>query len=114
MATITKRKGGWNVQIRRKGYDPRSATFPTKGAASAWAREQEGLIDQGRLPVSDAALKQTTLSQLIDRYLKDVTPRKRSAATEDLRFRRMQREDIASLCLDELKPVNTSSRRAVP
>lgn len=111
MATITKRKTGWNVQIRRKGYAPRSATFPTKGAASAWAREHEALMDQGALPVSDALLKKTTLSQLMDRYLRDITPRKRSATTEDLRLRRMQGEPIAAFKLDELKPAHFASYR---
>jgi hypothetical protein len=55
MATITKRKNGWSAQVRRKGYATRTKTIPTKGAATAWAREQEGLIDQGRLPVTERA-----------------------------------------------------------
>ncbi|NIJ15291.1 hypothetical protein [Sphingobium vermicomposti] len=33
MATITKRKSGWSVQIRRKGYQPEYRTLPTKAAA---------------------------------------------------------------------------------
>jgi hypothetical protein len=43
MATITKRKTGWNVQVRRKGFASRSKTLSTKSQALAWAREQEGL-----------------------------------------------------------------------
>lgn len=111
MATITKRKNGWNVQIRRNCYASRNRTFPTKSAASAWAREQEGLIDQGRLPVTEAPLKQSTLSQLIDRYLRDVIPTKRSSVTEDLRLRRMQRNPVATLRLDELKPAHFATYR---
>lgn len=39
MATITKRKDGWFVQVRRKGYTPRYKTLPTKEAAQvAWRR----------------------------------------------------------------------------
>lgn len=53
MAMITKRKCGWSAQVRRKGYDTRTKTYPTKGAATALAREQEGLIGQGRLPVTE-------------------------------------------------------------
>ncbi|UZW55114.1 hypothetical protein NUH86_16835 [Sphingobium sp. JS3065] len=36
MATITKRKSGWSVQIRRKGYQPEYRTLPTKAAAEKW------------------------------------------------------------------------------
>lgn len=90
MATITKRKNGWSVQVRRKGYAPRSQTFPSKTTALAWAREQEGLIDQGRLPVSTALLKSTSLHSLLDRYRMTITPKKLSAETEDLRLRRLQ------------------------
>ena len=111
MATITKRKTGWNVQVRRKGYTPRSATLPTKAAASAWAREQEGLIDLGRLPVTDAPLKHTSLSDLIDRYLVDVTPRKRSAETEAVRLGRMKLHPTAALKLNELKPSHFAAYR---
>ena len=111
MATITKRKNGWNAQVRRKGFAPRTKTFPTKREATTWAREQEGLIDQGRLPVTEAPLKQTTLTQLIARYLTDVTPRKRSADTETIRLRRMQRDPIAALRLDELKPMHFATYR---
>jgi hypothetical protein len=45
MATIRKRKSGWNVQVRRMGYAPRSKTFRTKPEAQAWARQQEVLMD---------------------------------------------------------------------
>ncbi|MEV4936025.1 hypothetical protein MRBLMA1_003791 [Sphingobium sp. LMA1-1-1.1] len=49
MATITKRKSGWSVQIRRKGYQPEYRTLPTKAAAEKWARERESEIDKGML-----------------------------------------------------------------
>lgn len=46
MATITKRKNGWSVQVRRKGYPQQTRTMETKADALAWAREQEGRIDR--------------------------------------------------------------------
>jgi len=49
MATITKRKSGWSVQIRRKGYQPEYRTLPTKAAAEKWVRERESEIDRGML-----------------------------------------------------------------
>lgn len=57
MASITKRKGGWCDQVRRKGYEARNRTFPTKSAALKWGREQEALMDRGSLPLTVAPLK---------------------------------------------------------
>lgn len=87
MATITKRKTGWNVQVRRTGYALRSKTFRTKPEALAWARQQEVRIDENTLPPTDKLLKHTTLAQLIDRYRLEVTPKKRGKVAEDSRTR---------------------------
>lgn len=49
MATIRKLPSGkHNVQVRREGQPPLSATFTTATAAKAWARKIEGDIDQGK------------------------------------------------------------------
>jgi integrase len=49
MATIRKLKSGrLNVQVRRDGHPPLSATFPNVTEAKAWARKIEGDIDQGK------------------------------------------------------------------
>ena len=104
MASITKRKNGWCVQVRRKGYAPRNRTLPSKSAALKWAREQEGLMDAGRLPVTEAPLKTKRLAELIKQYRVTVTPRKRSAETEDLRLCRMQQDPIADTKLIDLAP----------
>ena len=75
MATITKRKSGWSVQVRRTGYSPRCRTFQTKGEAQQWAREQEGAMDRGALPTCEKALKSETLGSMLDRYLTEVLVR---------------------------------------
>jgi integrase len=111
MATITKRKTGWSVQIRRKGYAGRSKTFKTKGDAQTWARQQETDIDRGNTPQCDRSLKTETLSGLIDRYLQEVTPTKLSSETETLRLRKLQRHSICLLTLRELKTVHLSRYR---
>jgi len=63
MATITKRKNGWSVQIRRKGYAQQTRTLPTKVEAQAWAREQKGRIDRALAPINLKVLKGTTLKE---------------------------------------------------
>jgi len=95
MATITKRKTGWSVQVRRKGYAARSKTFPTYTAALAWAREQEAAMDKGVASIGFAELRSTTLKSLIERYLVEVTPRKRSHNSEELRLRKISQHPIA-------------------
>lgn len=111
MASITKRKNGWCAQVRRKGYAPRSKTLPTKSAALTWAREIETLVDAGRLPVSDAPLREKCLSDLITRYLLEVTPRKRSDQSERLRLGKMQLNALVSKRLIELNQCDIASYR---
>lgn len=111
MATITKRKSGWSVQVRRTGYSPRNKTFPTKAAALQWAREQEGAMDRGSLPLCDKALKTETLRSLLERYLAEVTPRKRSHYTETQRLRKLQRHSMCELPVRDLSPRHLSAYR---
>lgn len=86
MASIQKTASGWRVQIQRRGVRL-SRTFATKAAASAWALQQErGIIDGDvhRWP-------RQTVAQVLDRYEREVTSRKRSAAAETKRLLAFQR-----------------------
>ena len=105
MATITKRKNGWSVQIRRKGYQSQTRTLETRVDAQAWAREQEGRMDRGQAPLNLKLLKATTLGDVLRRYMIEVTPLKRSAETEALRLNKFLREQaMATLPLNDLTP----------
>ena len=104
MATISKRGEGWFVQIRRKGYQPQFRTFNTKAEAEAWARSAEAEIDRRDLPVDHRALRQTSLSDVLRRYLECVTPRKRGAASEALRIKMILRFPVCETALSELRP----------
>lgn len=75
MATITKRRGNWFAQVRRKGHEPLYQTFKAKADAQAWAREQEAIIDKGGIATSSSLLRNTTLGQLVDRYVRVVIQR---------------------------------------
>lgn len=113
MATITKRKNGWSVQIRRKGYPQQTRTLPTKAEAQAWAREQEGRIDRALAPVNLRLLKGTTLRDLLTRYLEEVTTVKDSAYTERLRIKKLMREQaFCDLALADLTPKVFAEYRA--
>lgn len=86
MATIRCRNNSnWQVQIRRRGQPPVAKTFKSKAAAEQWARYLESEIDRGIYQDRSEA-ERTTIGQLIDRYLKEVTPHKKSASKERRRL----------------------------
>ena len=111
MATISKRKTGYYVQIRRKGYEPEYKTLSTREAANRWAREREARIDRGDQPISRRDLNATTLSDLIGRYLREITPTKRSADTEALRLSKMQKAPLCDLSVADLSAASVAAYR---
>ena len=62
MATIDKRGDGWRAQVRRRGAQPKSKTFPTKAMAVEWAarieREHAQREARGEAPASDMTLRE--------------------------------------------------------
>jgi len=82
MATITLRtaKDGsksYRVEVRLKGYPPQRATFARLTDARAWARDTESDIKRGR-HFTTAEAKRHTVAELLDRYSRDVLPRKKA------------------------------------
>ena len=76
MATIReKRPSQWQAQIRRKGWPYQNATFSTKKEAQAWARQIEADMDRGVF-VDQSEGRRTTLGDLINVYLKNVTAKR--------------------------------------
>ncbi len=95
MATIRKRgEYQWQAQVRRLGYPPQSKTLPSKTEAEAWARLIESEMDRGVF-VSRAEAETTTLFQALDRYAKEVTPRKKGALQELRRIEAWKKHSLA-------------------
>lgn len=92
MATVTKRATGYQAQVRRKGYPTVSKMFNTRRDAESWARCYESEMDRG-LYLDRTLAERTTLGELLERYRKEVTPRKKSAKTEDERIDRFLRQE---------------------
>lgn len=84
MATITKRGGAWLCQVRRKGYPARSKTFQSRVDAEKWGRLLEAEMDRG-VHVANKQAEDTTLADLLDRYLTEVSPKKRSGNSDKSR-----------------------------
>lgn len=83
MAMATFRKHGpyqWQAQIWKKGRPLQTKTFDTRAVAETWACAIEVEIDKGVF-ISRAEAESTTLNELLERYLAEVTPLKKGAAT---------------------------------
>ena len=95
MASFRKRgAGGWQAQVRRKGYPPQSKSFTTKAAAVQWVRSIEYEMDQG-LFMSHNQAETTTVAELLERYLRERTVLKKGAGPESCRIRALLRHPLA-------------------
>lgn len=82
MATFEKRGNlQWRVKVRLKGFPIQTKTFNTKSEACAWAKIIESEMGRG-IFISRSAAENTTLTEVIERYIKEVTPLKRCASRE--------------------------------
>jgi len=69
-------------------------TFETRAEAEQWARAIEVEMDKGAF-VSRAEAESTTLKELLERYLEEVTPLKKGAEPETNRRNLMMRHPLA-------------------
>lgn len=86
MATITKTQSEtFKVLIRKTGIPLQIKTFKTKVEAQKWARYIESEIDRGVF-IDRTEAERTTIGELIDRYIQEITPQKRSSKTDKQRM----------------------------
>lgn len=110
MATIRKLpSGSWQVQVRRKGESPISKTFTNKALAEQWARSIETQIDRGTF-VDRSEAERTTLAELIDRYLSEITPSKKGSRQESYRLEAIKKY-IGHLIIGSIQGKHIASYR---
>lgn len=90
MATFRKRGDSWRAEVYRKGIR-QSGTFDSKAAAVAWAGRAEAEIMAG----SRGEVPNLTFSDLLDRYLRDVSRTKKGHRWESIRIGLIKRDPIA-------------------
>lgn len=110
MAALQQRNGSWRAIIRLKGFLPVTKTFDTKEEAKVWAGETEAKMKRGTF-VDRAEVERTTLHEALDRYLREVTPGKKGAATETNTIRRLQRHPLALRSLAVVRGVAVAEYR---
>ena len=104
MASIRKRGNKWHVQVRRGGQSC-TRSFSLKSDAEQWARKREREIDTEEFSSTSEELSSLTLGSLLDRYQREVLPRKRSAGSvETYMIKRYLNHRMSRLRLKDLRP----------
>lgn len=94
MASIRFRSNKWQARVSRKGEQSLVKTFQSKEDAERWARSVEVEWDRGTYTNIHQAQK-TSFGELIERYLREVTPLMRGAGTDTIRLKAIMRRPIA-------------------
>lgn len=110
MATFQKRSGNWRAIIRRQGYPPISRTFDSKADAEAWARDEENKMDRG-IFLDRREAEATTLREALERYEREVTPRKKGAKQEMHRLAAWKRDPLALRSLASIRGADLAAWR---
>lgn len=111
MATFKQRDSGWwQAVIRRKGYPIQSQTFESKAEAEKWATVIESEMVRGCF-VSRREAESTTLKEALERYQREVTPRKRGAVPESYRIRSLLANDLAKRTLAGIRGAEVAKFR---
>ena len=112
MATIRKRGKKWQVQVRRQNWPPASRTFATSSDAKHWALQQEaGLTLQSKPEFCLKTLRTVSLAELIERYILEVCPTKRSASVETAILKGFLKKWACTLPLSKLSPAPFAAYR---
>jgi integrase len=111
MASIRKLPSGkWNVRVIRKGYPLQSKSFTTRSDADKWARTIESEMDRGCF-VCRSEAEATSLSEALERYRREVTPKKKGAVRESDRIGVWLQSDLAGRSLASLRSSDFAAYR---
>jgi len=110
MAYFQQRSGNWRAIIKRNGYERITRTFDTKGEAEVWARAIENEMDRGVF-VSRKEAENTTLSEALDRYEREVIPAKKGAVQESMRIRIWKRTPLAKRSIASIQGKDIAAYR---
>ena len=106
MATFRKRSGGWRAEVCIKGAR-RSATFTTKREAQAWAAQEETRLRED----SAGKVPNKPFRDLLERYSREVSSKKRGAAREQKMIDVILRDPVADVSLRMLAPTDIAAWR---
>jgi integrase len=115
MANIQERKSkdgkvSYKVLVRLKGFPTQTATFERKTDAKKWAQNTESAIREGR-HFKTTESKKHTLGDMIDRYLRDVLPKKSAIMIKQEFQLKWWKDQIGAYLLADITPALISEYR---
>jgi integrase len=110
MASFRQHGNGWQARVRRQGHPDITKTFESRADAERWARAVESSIDKGQF-VDASEAQRTTLGDVIERYLAEVTPTMKSAVADTIRLRALIRRPLAKLSMANLSATRVAAFR---
>ncbi|WP_131781169.1 tyrosine-type recombinase/integrase [Legionella gresilensis] len=115
MASIEERvskegKISYRVKVRLKGSPIQQATFDRKTDARRWAQQTEAAIREGRHFKTTEA-KRRTLSELIERYIKEVIPLKPKNSKNTVLHLKWWQRELGQYSLADVSPALIAERR---
>jgi integrase len=102
VATIRKRAGRWQVQIRRKGHPSLTRSFSYKSDALVWSHQKELDAERRGLATDHKALSRLSVAEIMVRYRNEIVPRKRGADRETIFIEAFLRQPIAQVAVGNL------------
>lgn len=110
MASFRQHGNRWQARVRRQGHPDITKSFQTRQDAEKWARSVESEIDKGQF-VNVNEAQRTTLGEVIERYLVEVTPTMKSATEDTIRLKAMARKPIAMWSMANLSAARVAAFR---
>ena len=111
LASIYKRGPyQWQALIRRKGFETQARVFNTKAEAEVWAKVTESAMIRGVF-VSRKEAENTTLAEALDRYLQEVSSKKKGAYQESRRIENLKRHKLAKRYLASIQGKDVAEYR---
>jgi integrase len=112
MATIRKRNGKYEAQVRRTGHPHISRTFIERRDAQQWARQMELAADRHDLPTTvDRKALGVTLGALVRRYRDTVVIHKRAGENERIALNAFALHPICRKTVSELRTSDFAAYR---
>jgi integrase len=109
MATIRKRGSKWQAQIRKSNQPAITKSFTSKTEAKQWVKMVESEIERGVF-INHSLAETTSFNELLDRYLLEIAPSKRSLATIKSRIKNLKIE-LGYHTISAIKPNLLSTYR---
>ncbi len=103
MASFRFHGNRWQARVRRKGYSDQTKSFLTRQDAERWARSVEVEFDRGTF-IDKSTAQSTTFGEIIQRYMNEVLPCMRGAATDSIRLKAILRRPICKTLMHMLTP----------